>query len=76
MIRTVASTPAPRHRRVRVWFGDHPIFDYTGTPVAAQRYEQAMRRRFVGLRVTNEPADALVTTTRERADRHSGGGLW
>src|SRR6266508_2353391 len=46
---------APAKRRVRVWFGEHPIFDYTSLPAAAERYEHAMRRRFVGLRVTNEP---------------------
>ncbi len=53
---TTAPTPvAPAKRRVRVWFGEHPIFDYTSLPAAAERYEHAMRRRFVGLRVTNEP---------------------
>ena len=51
----VTSAAAASKRRVRVWFGEHPIFDYTSLPAAAERYEHAMRRRFVGLRVTNEP---------------------
>jgi hypothetical protein len=52
--------PAPFRRRVRVWFGDHPIMTYVGLPAPAERYEHAMRRRFVGLRVTNEPVDAAT----------------
>lgn len=42
-------------RRVRVWFGAHPIADHTATVEQAAQYEQAMRRRFASLRVTNEP---------------------
>lgn len=45
-------------RRVRVWFGAHPIADLTTTPEAASEYEAAMRRRFASLRVTNELASA------------------
>lgn len=41
-------------RRVRVWFGNHPIADYIAEVPLAARYEQAMRRRFAGLKVTNE----------------------
>jgi hypothetical protein len=48
-------TPAEQ-RRVRVWFGAHPIADHTATVDQAAQYEQAMRRRFASLRVTNEPA--------------------
>ncbi|WUS71051.1 hypothetical protein OG394_28665 [Kribbella sp. NBC_01245] len=44
----------PRHR-VQVWFGSHQIAVYVAPPVIAARYEAAMRRRFAGLRVTNEP---------------------
>lgn len=41
-------------RRIRVWFGEHVIVDHvTGAAIAAH-YEHAMRRRFAGLRVTNE----------------------
>jgi hypothetical protein len=43
------------HRRVRVWFGAHPIADHTATAEQAEQYEQAMRRRFASLRVTSEP---------------------
>jgi len=45
----------PRSRRVRVWFGRRLIFDYVAEPDFAQRYEEAMRRRCAGLRITNEP---------------------
>lgn len=46
-------------RRVRVWFGPHSIADYTGNDAAADRYAAAMRRRFAGLRVTNEPLSPM-----------------
>lgn len=45
---------APR-RRVRVWFGDYAIADCVAEAPVAARNEAAMRRRFGGLRVTNEP---------------------
>ena len=48
----------PRHR-VRVWFGPHKIAEYTAEPALAAQYEAAMRRRFAGLRVTNENLGAL-----------------
>ena len=43
------------HRRVRVWFGAHPIADHTADADQAAQYEEAMRRRFASLRVTSEP---------------------
>jgi hypothetical protein len=43
------------HRRVRVWFGAHPIADHTAGAEQAAQYEEAMRRRFASLRVTSEP---------------------
>ena len=46
--------PGPR-RRVRVWFGEHVIADHVAEAATAERYEQAMRRRFAGLRTTNDP---------------------
>ena len=52
-------TPAS-HRRVRVWFGAHPIADHTAMAEQAAQYEEAMRRRFASLRVTSEPV--LVDT--------------
>lgn len=56
---TTLQEPAPiedpaGRRRVRVWFGSHVICDYYATPELAQRYAQAMQRRFAGLRITNE----------------------
>jgi hypothetical protein len=45
----------PTRRRVRLWFGPHQIADYIGEPAAAARHEAAMRRRFPGLEVTNDP---------------------
>lgn len=46
-------------RRVRVWFGKTAIADYIAAPELAAQYQEAMRRRFAGLRVTNEPFPAL-----------------
>ncbi|MFI5736155.1 hypothetical protein ACIA49_38935 [Kribbella sp. NPDC051587] len=53
---TPAAVDADRHerRRVRVWFGEHVIAQYVAEPALAARYEQAMRRRFAGLKVTND----------------------
>jgi hypothetical protein len=42
-------------RHVRVWFGEHVIAHYRAEPALAERYAQAMSRRFAGLRVTNDP---------------------
>lgn len=47
-----------RPRRVRVWFGTHAIEDHVAQPEQAVSYEAAMRWRFAGLLVTNEPATA------------------
>jgi len=55
---------APR-RRVRVWFGSHPITEHVAEPAAAERFEAAMRQRFASLRVTNEPAGASSASGRE-----------
>jgi hypothetical protein len=38
-----------------LWFGPHLISDYIGDQAGAARYEAAMRRRFPGLDVTNDP---------------------
>lgn len=50
-------------RRVRVWFGTHAIEDHVAQPDPASNYEAAMRRRFAGLLVTNEPASMPRRTT-------------
>jgi hypothetical protein len=38
-----------------MWFGQYQIADFIGEPSAADRYEGAMRRRFPGLEITNDP---------------------
>lgn len=48
-------------RTVRVWFGQHVIGRYTAEPALAERYQQAMRRRFAGLPVTNDPVGTPAT---------------
>jgi hypothetical protein len=53
---TVTRPPLPTDRHVRVWFGEHLIADYISDPTSAADYEAAMRRRFLSLRVTNDPA--------------------
>lgn len=53
---TLAEPPLPTDRRVRVWFGEHVIADYTAEPAKALECQMAMTRRFYGLRVTTEPA--------------------
>ncbi|MFD3399848.1 hypothetical protein ACFWUU_04175 [Kribbella sp. NPDC058693] len=57
---TVADVPQPTQRRVRVWFGEHVIADYTAEPALAMKYQAGMTRRFASLRVTIEPATAAV----------------
>ena len=54
-------TSRQHRRRVRVWFGEHVIAQYVAEAPLAARYEQAMRRRFAGLRVTNDVLGALDT---------------
>lgn len=54
--------PEPDQHRVRVWFGTHVIEDLVAPPDPAASYEAAMRRRFAGLLVTNEP----MAPTQER----------
>jgi hypothetical protein len=56
----LAQPVLPTDRRVCVWFGEHLIADYIADPETATSYEAAMRRRFLSLRVTNEPASAVV----------------
>ncbi|MGY4767541.1 hypothetical protein ACXC9Q_11555 [Kribbella sp. CWNU-51] len=52
------SAPATEQplRRVCVWFGEHLVIDHVSDPDYAARFEDAMRRRFASLRVTNEEA--------------------
>lgn len=56
----LTGVPRPADRRVRVWFGEHVIADYTAEPADALRYQAAMTRRFGSLRITIEPATVAV----------------
>lgn len=58
----IAAAPQPANRRVRVWFGEHVIADYTAEPVDAIRYQEGMTRRFASLRIIIEPVTAAVGT--------------
>ncbi len=57
---TLADVPRSTDRRVRVWFGEHVIADYTAEPAKAIRYRAGMMRRFASLRVTIEPATTVA----------------
>ncbi len=61
---SAATEPA---RRVRVWFGRRLIFDYVADPDLARRYEEAMRRRCAGLRITNEPVRGTTAMAEARS---------
>jgi hypothetical protein len=52
--------PPPAERRVRVWFGEHVIADYTAEVADAVRYQAGMTRRFASMRITIEPAPTAV----------------
>jgi hypothetical protein len=54
VIQTTIDGSRQERRRVRVWFGEHVIAQHIAEAPLAARYEQAMRRRFAGLRVTND----------------------
>ncbi|MFI5734424.1 hypothetical protein ACIA49_30185 [Kribbella sp. NPDC051587] len=61
---SIAEMTARQHRRrVRVWFGEHVIAQYVAEASLAARYEQAMRRRFAGLKVTNDVLGPLDSAT-------------
>lgn len=62
MTQTQESPTTSERRRVRVWFGQHVIAEYTAVPDLADRYEAAMSRRFAGLKTTNEPVPAAPTS--------------
>jgi hypothetical protein len=59
MMTTTAAKPGPQ--RVRIWFGEHPIADYTAEPALAKQYAEAMDRRFPSLRITTEPVVPAAT---------------
>ncbi len=45
-----------RELRVRLWFGPHLLHDYRAGAEAAERYAEAIGKRFAGLRVTLDSA--------------------
>ncbi|MGZ0148997.1 hypothetical protein ACXJJ3_18120 [Kribbella sp. WER1] len=57
---TVTQLPQPTDRRVRVWFGEHVIADYTAESAKAIQYHVCMTRRFASLRITIESLPAAV----------------
>lgn len=64
------SNDIPSASRVRVWFGAYIVADYVAEPMAAARYADAIRRRFVGLRVTiSELADPVDTSAALPSER-------
>lgn len=42
----------PVRRRVRVWFGEHVIAEYAADVRLVERYADAVRQRFTGLKIT------------------------
>lgn len=44
--------PTSERRHVKVWFGEHVIAQYVADPEHAERYAEAMGRRFAGLKIT------------------------
>ena len=56
---TLADVSRSTDSRVRVWFGEHVIADYTAEPAKALRYQAGMTRRFASLRITIEPVAPL-----------------
>lgn len=62
--------------RVRVWFGTHVVADYVADPLAAARYAAAMRRRFAGLRVTNDHMGSATAAEKLAARPLPSERLW
>jgi hypothetical protein len=50
-----AADVAKPERRVCVWFGEQKIVEHISESGDAGRFEAAVPRRFVSLRVTSEP---------------------
>jgi hypothetical protein len=57
------------HQRhtVQAWLGDYLIVDWSAEQPLAERYAEAMRRRFPGLRVTIGPIPPAAVPTEDRA---------
>jgi hypothetical protein len=60
----MATTGVHQQRRlVRVWFGEHVIVNKTADEALANRFADAMERRFAGLRVTNDPVPSQSSSS-------------
>ncbi|MFC0623242.1 hypothetical protein [Kribbella deserti] len=57
-------------RQVRVWFGEHVIVNHVAPPALAAEFEEAMRRRFQSLRVTNDELPDLPYREPLLVDHH------
>lgn len=66
MTATALADGRQHRRKVRVWFGEHVIAQYVAEAPLAARYEQAMRRRFACLRVTNDVLGAASSSPEAR----------
>jgi len=53
-------TTGIHQRRVRIWLGDYVVADQRAELALAERYAEAMIRRFPGLQVTIEPLEPSV----------------
>lgn len=51
-------------RHVKLWFGEHVIGEFIGEAEHAERYAEAMDRRFGGLKITTDPIPDGVTPVR------------
>jgi hypothetical protein len=51
-------------RHVKLWFGQHVIGEFVGEAEHAERYAEAMDKRFGGLKITTEPIPPGVTPVR------------
>lgn len=57
---------------VQVWFGEQILCERAAVPAQAERYAAAMRRRFLGLKVTTvDGRDEAVAVLPEREDQWS-----
>jgi hypothetical protein len=52
---------------VQAWLGDYLIVDWSAEQPLAERYAEAMRRLFPGLRVTIGPIPPAAVATEDRA---------
>jgi hypothetical protein len=71
-----ASTAVEPVRQVRIWFGSHVVAEYEAGSQMAARYEDAMRRRFAGLRVASDELAAGNDAARDAIRPLPSERLW